>query len=175
MEPADLNYSNWICVNQYQIIPPPRQYPDSFRQPKTTLRNLSDTLQTPQNRKLNGQSRVIERKGTSRLKQYSMFLHWSFNNWFGMITIQAVPRVIQTPSRHLFDTIRHIADNPKSIFFVNIYLRRLKFYREVQVWDISNYGTFSLISPKVHCFSLLLASVFMLPMSAGHTFIYIYT
>ena len=32
----------------------PRQYPDSFRQPKTTPRNLPDTLQTPQNRKLNG-------------------------------------------------------------------------------------------------------------------------
>ena len=58
MEPADLNYSNWICVNQYQIIPPPRQYPDSFRQPKTTPRNLPDTLKTPKNRKLNGQSRV---------------------------------------------------------------------------------------------------------------------
>ena len=79
-EPADQNYSNWICVNQYQIIPPPRQYPDSFRQPKTTPKNLPDTLQTPQNRKLNGQSRVIERKGTSQLKQYLTFLHWSFNN-----------------------------------------------------------------------------------------------
>ena len=114
-EPADQNYSNWICVNQYQIIPPPRQYPDSFRQPKTTPRNLPDTLQTPQNRKLNGQSRVNERKGTSQLKQHSMFLHWSFNNWFVMITIQAVSIVIQTPSRHLLDTLRHIPDNPKPI------------------------------------------------------------
>ena len=108
MEPADLNYSNWICVNQYQIIPPPRQYPDSFRQPKTTPRNLPDTLQTPQNRKLNGQSRVNERKGTSQLKQHSMFLHRSFINWFGMMTLQTVSRVTNTPSWHLPDTVKSI-------------------------------------------------------------------
>ena len=47
-----------------------------------------------------------------QLKQYSVFLHWSSNNWFGMITLQAVFRVTQTTSRHLLDTLRHLPDNP---------------------------------------------------------------
>ena len=50
---------------------------------------------------LNVQSRIIERKGTSRLKKYPIFLHWSFIIWFGMN--QSHPN---TP-RHLSNTFRH--------------------------------------------------------------------
>ena len=41
--------------------------PDTIRQPKTPPRQLSDTVQTPYNMALYGQSKAIERKGTSQL------------------------------------------------------------------------------------------------------------
>ena len=131
-ELADQNYSNRIYVKSFRIIPrphPPRpiQYPESPRQPKTPPRHLPDTLQTPQNRALNGQSRIIERKGTSQFKQYSMFLKWSFVNLFGMITLQAVFRVIQTTSRHLPDTLRHLPDNLKSYLIFVIFSSHTQF------------------------------------------------
>ena len=37
-----------------------------------------------------------------------MLFHWCFINWFGMITLQAVSRVTQTPSRHLPNTSKSI-------------------------------------------------------------------
>ena len=109
-------------LDWYQLIshhtplphpPHPRQYPKSLRQHQTPPIHLQDTLQTPQNRAFDGQSRVIERKGTNQLKQYSMFLQWIFVNWSGMITLQDVVRVTLTTSTHLPDTFQTPSRQPQ--------------------------------------------------------------
>ena len=108
------SWPKWIKSNFYQFIshytphhpiPPQTIYKKSLRQPQTPPRHLPGTLQTSQNRALNGQSRVIE---TSQFKQYPMFLHWIFINWFGMRTPLAFFRVTQTITCHLPDTVKSI-------------------------------------------------------------------
>ena len=117
-----------INFTSYTHPPHPRWYPESLKQPKTPPRHLPRNVKTSQNRTLNGQSRVIEIKGISQSKQYSMFLHWSFNNIFGMITIHAVSRVIQTPSWHLPDTA-------KSIYLLMLALWRVSEGKAVVEYD----------------------------------------
>ena len=120
--------SNYFALYHDPNPPPsPIQNSESPRQSKTTPRHLPDTLHTPQNRALNGQSRIIERKGTSQFKQYSMLLKWSFVNLFGMITLQAVFRVTQTTSRHLRNTLRHLSDNLKSYLIFIIFSPHAQF------------------------------------------------
>ena len=84
--------------------------PDSIQSHSDNPRHLPDIFQTPQNRALNDQSRVFERKETRLLKQYSMFLHWSFINWFGMMTLQAVSRVTKIPFWHLSATFQTLSN-----------------------------------------------------------------
>ena len=107
-ELADQNYSNWIYVKLFCIIPRPQSPPspiqnsESPRQPKTTPRHLPDTLQTPRNRALNGLTRIIERKGTSQFKQYSMLLKCCQFIWDDNPpgSIQSHPNNLQTTSKH---------------------------------------------------------------------------
>ena len=54
-----------LSINFTPYPPPhPHPTPDSIQSHSDSPRHLTDTLQTSQNRSLNGQSRVIETKGT---------------------------------------------------------------------------------------------------------------
>ena len=82
-----------------------------------------------------------------------MLLHWSFINWFGMITLQAVYRVTKTPSRHLPDTFqtpsRHLSDTfqtPPNLLMLALW-RALLGKTVFKYNDIK--GFFSTIMPSI--------------------------
>ena len=102
-ELADQNESNQIFINSFHIIPPTTQsHPDNIQKVTQTTSDTSQTSsRNPTDTRKAGTQwpiRVIGRRVNSQLKQYSLFFHWSFISWSGMIILQAVLRITQTPS-----------------------------------------------------------------------------
>ena len=110
-ELADQNESNQIFINSFHIIPPTTQsHPDNIQKVTQTTSDTSQTSsRNPTDTRKAGTQwpiRVIGRRVNSQLKQYSLFFHWSFISWSGMIILQAVLRITQTPSWYLSDTFQ---------------------------------------------------------------------
>ena len=83
--------------------------PHNIQSHSVNPRHLPEILQTPYRHPNIGHSMSNPgslREGTSQLKHISMFLHLSFINWFGMITLQAVFQVTLTTPRLLPDTFQ---------------------------------------------------------------------
>ena len=108
------SWPKWIKSNFYQFI---SHYTPHHPIPPQTIykvtQTTSDTSQTssrnPTDTRKAGTQwpiRVIGRRVNSQLKQYSLFFHWSFISWSGMIILQAVLRITQTPSWYLSDTFQ---------------------------------------------------------------------
>ena len=97
------SWLKWHSLEFYQLI---WHYhpPDSIQSHPDTPRHLPDTVQTPHRHpKIKHLFAYHRPLGIKKPADWNN-IHWNFMNWFGIRTIQTVPRVTQTPSRHLPDT-----------------------------------------------------------------------
>ena len=105
-EQADRNESNWVFICFVHIIPP-RQYPESIRQPQIPSRHLPDTFQTPSRHLPDTPKYIIFRPIPGNWEKRNRLIEMSLSGClFVSCTSETVSRVTQTTPQHISDTFQ---------------------------------------------------------------------